>query len=143
MQADPKTLVRRLYEDFWNGGDVGVADEIFAVEFVDHHVPPEIPRGPEGVKQWAAIAWEGFPDLRIDVHHLVAEGDKAACHFELSGTHTGLFNGIAPTGNRTRAQAISLLRVEAGRIVEAWEFADVPAFLAPLGIVLRPASEDA
>lgn len=139
MTVDPTTLARRLYEDFWNNGEADVAEEIIASDFVDHHVPPEIPKGPEGVRRWAAIAKEGFPDLHIEIQHLVAEGDKVACHFEITGTHTGTFNGIAATGNRTAAQAMSLLRAEQGKLVEAWEFADVPAFLKPLGIVLGPA----
>ncbi|MGF1616511.1 MAG: ester cyclase [Acidimicrobiia bacterium] len=138
MTSDPKALVRRLYQEFWNEGQEGVVDEIVAANFVDHHVPPDVPPGPDGVKQFAANTKRGFPDFLIQIHQLVAEGDKVACHIEFSGTHTGEFNGIPPTGRRTGAQAISMFRVESGRLAEAWEFADVPAFLEPLGIVLGP-----
>jgi predicted ester cyclase len=141
MTADARSLVQRLYEEFWNAGRDEVADEIISPDFVDHHVPPEIPSGPEGVRQWAAIAKGGFPDFHIEILDVVEGGDKVACRIEFSGTHTGDFNGIAPTGNRTAAQAISLFRAEAGMLVEGWEFADVPAFLEPLGIVLSPAGD--
>ncbi|MEX1126237.1 MAG: ester cyclase [Acidimicrobiia bacterium] len=139
MTSDPKALVRRLYQEFWNEGQESVVDEIVAEDFVDHHVPADVPLGPQGVKQFAANTKAGFPDFFIEIHQLVAEGDRVACHIEFSGTHTGDFNGILPTGKRTGAQAISLFRVEGDRLAEAWEFADVPAFLEPLGIVLGPA----
>lgn len=141
MTADPKMLVTRLYEQFWNGGDSDVVDQIVAADFIDHHVPSETPRGPEGVKQFAANTKRGFPDFQIEIHQFVAEGDKVACHIEFSGTHTGDFNGIPPTGNRVRAEAISLFRMEGEQLVEAWEFADVSTFLEPLGIVLGPAGD--
>ena len=141
MASDPKTLVTRLYEEFWNGSNTEVVDEIVAADFIDHHVPSDVPRGPEGVKQFAANTKGGFPDFHIQIHQLVAEGDRVACHIEFSGTHTGEFNGIPPTGNRTGAQAISLFRAEGEQLVEAWEFADVPTFLGPLGIVLGPAGD--
>ena len=141
MANDPKTLVTRLYEEFWNGGSEEVVDEIVAPDFIDHHVPPGVPPGPEGVRQFAANTKGGFPDFQIQIHDLVAEGDKVACHIEFSGTHTGEFNGIPPTGKKTGAQAISFFRVDGGQLVEAWEFADVSAFLEPLGIVFGPAGD--
>lgn len=138
MSADVKELVRKLYEDFWTAGDDSLADAIIATTFVDHHVPPDYPPGPEGLRQWAANTRGGFPDFKINLLRVVAEGDWVACHIEFGGTHTGEFNGIPPTGNRAGAQAISMFRVEGGQLIESWEFADVPAFLEPLGVVLGP-----
>jgi len=140
MESDVASLVRRLYEDFWNAGNQPVADEIIAPHFIDHHVPPDVPLGPAGVREWAARAKTGFPDFRIRILDMVVQKEKAACLIEFGGTHTGEFSGIPPTGNRTSAQAMSLFRAESGQLVEAWEFADVPTFLAPLGLALRPAA---
>ena len=135
-----KELARRLYEDFWSLNDQSVLDEVIAPDFVDHHVPPEYPPGPEGVRLWAANTRGGFPDFKIQIHRLIAENDWIACHIEFGGTQTGEFNGIAPTGNFSGAQAISIFRVEGGQFIESWEFTDVPAFLDPLGMVLGPAN---
>jgi predicted ester cyclase len=140
VSTDVKELVRKLYEDFWTAGDDSVADEIIAPSFLDHHVPTDYPRGPAGLRQWAANTRGGFPDFEIEIHTIVAEGDWVACHIEFGGTQTGEFNGIPPTGNRAGAQAISMFRVEGGQLIESWEFADVPAFLKPLGLVLGPAN---
>ena len=141
MSTDVKELVRKLYEDFWTAREYSVADEIIAPAFVDHHVPKEYPIGPEGLRQWEANTRGGFPDFAIEIHKIVAEGDWVACHIEFGGTHTGEFNGIPPTGNRSGAQAISMFRVEEGQLIESWEFADVPAFLEPLGLVLGPTDD--
>ena len=135
---DIKELARKLYEDFWTEHDDAVADEIIAADFVDHHVPPEYPPGPEGLRRWAANTRGGFPDFKIKIHRIIAEAEWLACHIEFGGTHTGELNGIAPTGQYAGAQAISIFRVSEGQFIESWEFADVPGFLEPLGMVLSP-----
>ncbi len=45
------TVVRRLFEELWNKGNLSVADELFAPTYA-HHDPstPDVGRGPESEK---------------------------------------------------------------------------------------------
>lgn len=123
MSEQNKTLVRRYYEAAT--GDLSGIEEIVAPNFVDHHFPPSLPAGPEGVKQFFKnILGSVFSDMKIEHDFMLAEGDKVDCHFALLAKHTGEFAGIVPKGNAIRCPAISTFRVEGGKLVEGWELFD-------------------
>jgi predicted ester cyclase len=71
-------------------------------------------------------AREGFPDLTIAVEDVMAEGDRVRARVTMRGTHSGEFQGIAPTGKRVEVRAIDMFRIEHGKIVEHWGHADDP-----------------
>ena len=76
MSEANKATVRRFYEEFINQGNLAVADEIFVPDFVIHTPPspPGMAGGTEGLKQMFAMYRNGFPDLRVTVEEMVAEG---------------------------------------------------------------------
>jgi predicted SnoaL-like aldol condensation-catalyzing enzyme len=46
-----KQIVRRFYEELWNGGNLQAADELVSADYVRHDLrPPEAPPGPAGQK---------------------------------------------------------------------------------------------
>ena len=92
-----KKLVRRYYETV--AGDLSGIEELVTADFVDHHFPPEIPPGPEGVRQFfTQFIPAYFSDLKIEIDFLLAEGDRVDCHFVALFNHTGEFADIAPKG---------------------------------------------
>jgi len=74
-----------------------------------------------------------FPDLRIDVDELVAEGDKVSVRLTARGTHEGVFQGIPATGRRVAWEGISMIRLEGDRIVERWFHVDNLGLMRQLG----------
>ena len=132
---DNKALVRRFYEA---AGAAGRADEFFGPDFVDHSLPPGAPQGDEGVRQLAAMFYRAFPDLRVEVGHLVAEGDLVADHVTVSGTHQGEFMGVPATGKRVAFTGTNINRIANGKIAEHWGNSDQLALMQQLGLI--PAS---
>ena len=66
MSEANKALVRRYYQEVM--GDLAGIDEIVAVEFVDHHFPPEMPAGPAGVREFFInVAGGLFSDMRVEI----------------------------------------------------------------------------
>lgn len=63
---------------------------------------------------------EAFPDYHWEIQHLVVDGDWLAAHLVDTGTHSGTFRGVAPTGRVIRAQELAVYRLENGRIAECW-----------------------
>ena len=76
MEDDPKALVRRFVDEYQSAGNVAVADELLADDFVDHSAPPGMPSDREGVKALFSALRQGFPDLRAEVHDMLVDGDK-------------------------------------------------------------------
>ncbi|MFI6390718.1 ester cyclase [Nonomuraea sp. NPDC050547] len=76
-----------------------------------------------------------FPDIRVTVEDVVADGDKVVYRNTVTGTHLGEYRGIAPTGNAITYEEIFIIRFADGLIAEIWGVADVHAQLRQLGAI--------
>jgi predicted ester cyclase len=129
-----KAIGRRLIEEFVNGGNLAVVDEVFASDFVNHPAPAAGGDHREAVKQIIVAGRAAFPDLHATIAHLVAEGDCLVLHVRVSGTHHGEFLGVAPTGKHgTGWDSIAILRFADGKVVERWNAMDALGILQQLG----------
>ena len=140
MSEENKASARRVLKEVFSGqGDLEVADELFAPNFVGHDpASPEDIRGPEGVKQFAGMYRNAFPDVQMSVEDQVAEGDIVVTRWIASGTHQGDLMGIAPTGNRVTVTGTSIERVVDGRIEETWDNYDALGMMQQIGAIPSP-----
>jgi steroid delta-isomerase-like uncharacterized protein len=135
MSTANKELVRRVYDEVINGGNVALIDELFAADFVDHEEFPGLEGGREGVKQFFTMMRTAFPDLRMAIDDLIAEGDKVVARATMSGTHKGEFMGMDPSGKQFRVSAIDVVRFADRKAVEHWGITDAAAMMEQLGAV--------
>ena len=129
-----KTIVRRWIEAY-NTHDLSSIDDLFdefiAPDYVDHtnHVDRE------GLKQLFIMGFTGFPDWHETIDDIIAEGDKVWVRLTYTGTHTGEFLGLAPTGKKITTMAVAIYRIVNGKIVEGRFFTDDLTFLKTLGVI--------
>jgi len=135
MSEKNKTLSRRVNEECFNRGNLAVADELLAADYVDHAAPPGLAAGVEGFKQLVAIYRTAFPDLQVTIEDQIAEGDRLATRFTASGTHQGELMGIAPTGKTVTVSGIAIERMVDNKIVEHWLVSDQLGMLQQLGVI--------
>ena len=128
-----KAIIRRFVEEVQNGGDLTVLDEIAAADYVNHTAPPGVLPDREGLKQLTAMFRRAFPDGRITIEDLVAEGDRVVTRKTFRGTHRGELMGIQPTGRTVAIQLIDIVRLADGKAVESWSAADDLGMLQQLG----------
>ncbi len=128
-----KRIIRRFVEEVQNGGDLTVLDEIAAADYVNHTAPPGVPPDREGLKQLTATFRRAFPDGRMAIEDLVAEGDRVVTRKTFRGTHRGELMGIPPTGRAVAIQLIDIVRLADGKAVESWSAADDLGMLQQLG----------
>ena len=123
MSEANKELVRKFYADATSGcADMA---NIVTADYFDHHFLPDLPKGPEGVKQWNEnVLGSVFSDIKIDIDFMLADGDKVDCHFALVCKHTADYGAIPAKGNAIRLPAISTFRIAGGKIAEGWELFD-------------------
>ena len=121
-----KQLIREAFEQgpFREGGltpGAGVlpagsaSADLYAATCVFHGAA-ELFRGTEPSRDYV----QAFPDLRLTIHDMIAEGDRVVTHLAGQGTHTEEFRGVAPTGKAIGIRMIVISRFEAARIVEEW-----------------------
>src|SRR5215472_16771964 len=97
-EAENKAVVRRFFDEVWNGGRIDVIDQIITPDAVDHNPNPGQPPGSEGVRWLVRVFSSAFPDMHFDLQDQVAEGDKVVSRWVLSGTQQGELFGIPATG---------------------------------------------
>lgn len=139
MSEENKAMAHRLYDELASQGNLSLADEIVAEDFVDHNPPgPDIPPGREGLKQVFATFRSAFPDMRMRVEDQIAEGDKVVSRATVSGTNKGDFMGVPATGKSVSIGIVDILRFEGGQIAERWGEADFMGMMQQLGVVPAP-----
>ena len=129
-----KALVRRFYEQVWGAGNYDVANEVFAPDYVRHDFRAGDPMpGPEGQKKIARDFHTAFPDLAVEVELVFGEGDFVVGRWTASGTHTGPWAGVEPTGRTMRFSAANIFRFADGKVVEIWNHRDDLGLMEQLG----------
>ena len=131
-----KAVARRVLEEIFNKGNLDVADELLAPEYVDHDpAMPEDVRGPEGFKEYVRAYRSAFSDIHIQIEDQIAEGDNVVTRWTGTGTHDGDLAGIAPTGKRVTLPGMEIVRISGGKLVEGWEGYDTMNLMQQLGVV--------
>ncbi len=119
QEARNKAVAGRVFEEIFNQGKFEVADEIYAKDFVNHGLH----RNFDLQEDQAAVHAEkkAFPDLKISVILMAAEGDLVTVVWVFRGTHTGSgYAGLPPTGVKVELRGITVWRIVDGKIREEW-----------------------
>ena len=129
-----KALVRRFYAEVWGAGNTAVAIEVFASDYVRHDLRPSqsLP-GPAGQAKIAEDFRRAFPDLRWEVDILLGEGDLVAARWTASGTHTGPWGSLEPTGKQATFSGVNIFRFADEKVVEIWNHRDDLGLMTQVG----------
>jgi steroid delta-isomerase-like uncharacterized protein len=141
MSKQNKALVRRYLDQVYNNGRSDVIDELLADDYVDHSAPSGQAPGTAGTRQVYDMYRTAFPDLRVKIHHLVAEDDLVVARATFTGTSRGPLMGAPPTGKPVQFSSMVIVRLRAGRFVERWEQMDLLGLMLQLGVVSQENEE--
>ena len=130
---DHAATARRLY-DLINAGDIDAFGDLLADDFVEHEEMPGLAPSKDGVKSFFRMQLAGFPDLRLDVADVIADGDKVVARVRYTGTQDGEFMGMPATGTSVDVQLIDIFRFDDdGRVIEHWGVIDLLTMMQQLG----------
>ena len=125
-----KAIVRRFVEAY-NKRNLDLFDDLLTPDYFDHTSKV----GVEGLKQLMNMAFKAFPDFHEIIEDIIAEGDKVWARITFTGTHTGEFMGIAPTGKKITTEMVDIFRIFNGKLVEYRDVNNNLDYLKKLGIV--------
>lgn len=92
--------------------------------------------GAEAQKLIFKMLLAAFPDLHIETEDRLVDGDKVVYRNVVTGTHQGIYMGVAPTGKTITYNEIFIVRLdEAGRIAQTWGVVDTAAQMRQLGLI--------
>ena len=134
-----KAIVRRLFSEALDRGNLAALDELVAPTFRFHVPGSPVPLDRESAKHFTLMFRTAFPDLQHTIEDLVSEGDKVVARLTVRGTHHGDFQGMPATGKPMAVSAIHVFRRAGGRIVEQWGVIDQLGMVQQLGLMPAPA----
>lgn len=127
-----KSVHKRVIEELWNAGNVDIVDE---------HLHPQLRSrlrgegfGPTEVKEVVREFRAAFPDLRVEVDSQVAEDDTLVSFSTFTGTHQGVFRGVAPSGNSVTMRTACQTRFQDNKVIEETVLFDQLDLMKQLGV---------
>jgi steroid delta-isomerase-like uncharacterized protein len=137
MSEENKELVRRWFEEVWNKGRADAIDEMFAPNGIAYGLsddPANPITGPRNFRPFHTTFRDAFPNMIIVVEDLVAEDDKVAARCSVRARHEGDFMGRAATQADVDFTGMTIVRIENGKIVEAWNNFDFMTMNRQVGL---------
>jgi steroid delta-isomerase-like uncharacterized protein len=132
-----KSVVRQMFESYYNAGDLAAAADVLAPDAVLHDpgTPRPIRHGPQYARVRLRAHLDGTPDLHYELLDIIAEGDLVAYRWLMTGTHRGTLLGVPATGARLSEAGTSFARIRDGKIVEVWHAYDALGLAHQLGLL--------
>jgi steroid delta-isomerase-like uncharacterized protein len=126
-----REIVRKLYEDCVNTGNVALLPTLIANDYVG----PNGDRGPAGYEQIVTGLRAGFPDIHFTLDEVLTDGDKVVVRWTWRGTHTGNFRGFPPSRKAITTTGIVIYQLRDEKIVHSWLESDRLGVLQQIGVV--------
>jgi steroid delta-isomerase-like uncharacterized protein len=135
-----KAVVQRYYDEVLNARRIDVLDELAAEDYVEHDPFPGQGNGRDDLKARVRLLLDAFDPDVFSVEDTVAEGDRVVVRWMSTGTHTGEFLGVPPTGRQFRIAGIDIHAVRGGRMAEHWHVVDQLGHMQQLGLIPQPSA---
>ncbi|MDQ2844027.1 MAG: ester cyclase [Acidobacteriota bacterium] len=131
QQQNIETLKR--FGEAVNSGKLQEIEQLVAPGVVEHDPVPGQESTPQGYVWFFEKFRASFPDLNLNVDHMVADEENVAIAYTITGTHKGEFQGVSATGKRIKARGLEICRFEDGKIAERWGSSDVLGIMQQIG----------
>ena len=136
---DNAELIYRWFDEVWNQKSEAAIDELMAPDGVGHGLQDPAGGdkiiGPESFKRLHRAFVSAYPNIHVRVEDTVVQDDKVAARCTVSGTHSGDGLGLQPRNSDVEFTGMVILRVEDGKIAEAWNEFDFMKMYSQLGAV--------
>jgi predicted ester cyclase len=134
-----KATALRIPLEVFNRGDLAMADEVMAADYVEHAlVPTSLPPSLAGFKLFVSALLAAFPDFQYTVDDVIAEGDKVVVRLTAHGTQKAEFFGLLSFGKQATWSEIHIMDIADGKVVEHWVVQDQFGMMQQLGFHPRP-----
>jgi steroid delta-isomerase-like uncharacterized protein len=131
---DANALIRRIFDEIINKGDLDAVDELFAEDFVDHGPTGDL-HGRDEFKAIVAQWRSAVPDVHCAVENVFTAGDSAAWLVHTTGTHTGDGLGFPATGKRFETVSANIGIFRDGRAAEHWAEQGMLSMMMQIGVL--------
>lgn len=115
-----KQIVKSFFEEGYVNHNYDYVMDCVAEQYIDHS--PASARSNTDAVGILNIVESQFPDMKIEIIDIFAEGEMVSTRIRFEGTHSSECYGVAPTGKKIKFEALENFRVRDGKIVESWGY---------------------
>jgi steroid delta-isomerase-like uncharacterized protein len=136
-KTESERLAVEMADALWNAGDMDLLDDLLHQRYVRHEPSrPDPIRGREALAEFIAETRAAMPDLHVTVKRSYADesGEFVLGEFSLTGTQTGVLDGIPPTGRRMTIRGATRMRIRDGKVREEYLYYDTAELRRQLGM---------
>lgn len=132
-QAAKSVMINNV--EIYNTGNTDMIEAVISPSYVGHYSSmSETVVGQEGFMEWVLANRTAYPDFKVIINEIVAEGNMVCLQWTVTGTNTGPLWDRQPTGKPLKITGLTLARIFEGKIVEEWITYDVLDLNRQLGI---------
>ena len=136
MASEGTDLVLRFLKEVFDNKNVDAIDELIDAKGVEHTPWPGYGTNRDEVKRALSDFIIAFPDLHMTVDDVIAQGNKVVIRSTFSGTNSGEFMGMPPTGKRvTDIGGIDIIEVKGSKLGDHWGYVDTTSMMTQLGLL--------
>jgi predicted ester cyclase len=126
-----KILIKSFIEEVFNEHDLTAINKFLATNLTNGSGKTS-----ESFKKSLTALFSSFPDLHVNIEHIIAENNYVLVFLNFTGTHKGEFQGFPPTNKPVKIRSADLYRIENSKIVEHWDVVDQLDLLQQTGALL-------
>lgn len=140
-ESAQKERVRSAWSAAWERGEVDALDTLLHPDYRRHRAGGGSPQSRTDFAASILSTREAFPDLSTTIEEMVEEEDRLAIRWRSTGTHSGKFHDVPPTGRAVEVSGVTFARFAGEQVVEEWVTWDPLQLLTALGIIPLTASQ--
>jgi len=130
-------VANNFYATVINKHNVAMLDSFAAPNYLEHQYDTHYDSDLKGVKKAFTDYFKSFPDMKVKVNFMMAEGDLVTAQITTTGTNTGPIYGQKPTNKKFEINGVDITRFKNGKVEEHWGYAEEGKLLTQLGLI-RP-----
>lgn len=121
MSTTPKELARLWFDEVWNKRNTAMVRTLMHPQATGE-TEAALVRGPDDfLENHFTPLIAAFPDLRVELLGLLAEGEEVAVRWRVEATHSGALAGLPPSGRKVSFSGMTWLRFRDGLLAEGWD----------------------
>ncbi|WP_439581994.1 ester cyclase [Dyadobacter bucti] len=117
MRQKENTLLYKWFNQVWNAKNEAAIPQLMTDNAEFQGIDDSLPKGAPGFQAFYKIFTAQYHDIRIDVEDVVSEDDMESARTVIYATHTETQKPVVVPG-------LCMIRVESGKIAEAWNSYD-------------------
>lgn len=125
MSDQNRNFAQLWFDEVWNKHREEAIDELRHPEGRAYGFPaPDSELSAEAFKEAYRSFNNNFSNIHVVVDEEIVDGDRIACRWTATGTHTGDGLGFAPTNKHVRFSGASFMHMRNGKLGDGWNFFD-------------------